>query len=40
MGTDPVTQLTLDTAAEMLRAAGIFPEFSEIGEIESGEMQP
>ena len=29
MGTDPVTQLTLDTAAEMLRAAGIYPEFSE-----------
>lgn len=26
MGTDPVTQLTLDTAAEMLRAAGNFPE--------------
>ncbi len=32
MGTDPVTQLTLDTAAEMLRSAGITPEFSENAE--------
>ncbi len=32
MGTDPVTQLTLDTAAEMLKSAGITPEFAESGE--------
>ncbi len=33
MGTDPVTQLTLDTAAEMLRAAGTYPEHEQVNEI-------